>query len=418
MSNIFESLLTVVAPIARNFTESGYRLYLVGGVVRDALLANRFVVSDLDLTTDASPEVIRKLVTKKADAIWLQGEKFGTIGLRIGDHNFEITTHRSESYLDDSRKPVVVFSKSLDEDLARRDFTINAMAVDAVSGDFHDPFGGESDLKTKILKTPLDPQESFSDDPLRMLRAARFIAAYSLTPDGDLVDAAANLIDRLSIVSSERVRDEIFRLLCLDEPYFGFELLVEIGALGKLFPEIMSLDQPSRLKAFNRLSLVQKKSTVRLAALFFDVELNSVSERIKFLRLSRKDSTMILKLLQQTQIINSKPLEFVWSDEAVRRFFLTTTEEYFDAVLDFAKSLGINDHGLEVAFKKLLAVEELSDLRPALDGQQVMSILNLSSGSEVGKALEWLVELRLRKGQLPLDQVEFLLAEWWDTQTD
>ena len=167
----FDDLRAVVAPLAELFREAGHCLYLVGGVVRNALMVGKETTPDFDLTTDAPPDRIRDLVAGSADAVWLQGERFGTVGVRIGRHTLEITTHRSEAYLDDSRKPVVTFSKDLVEDLARRDFTVNAMAVDIGNGTLHDPFAGRADLEAGILRTPLAPEESFSDDPLRMLRA-------------------------------------------------------------------------------------------------------------------------------------------------------------------------------------------------------------------------------------------------------
>ncbi|HJP25557.1 MAG TPA: CCA tRNA nucleotidyltransferase, partial [Acidimicrobiales bacterium] len=177
----FDDIRAAVAPVAGPFHAAGHGLYLVGGLVRDRLLRDDRT-PDHDLTTDATPDRIRELVAEVADAVWLQGERFGTVGLRVGDVTMEITTHRAEAYLSDSRKPVVRFSSELFEDLARRDFTVNAMAVDVADGMLHDPFGGRADLETRTLRTALDPVESFSDDPLRMLRAARFLSRYGLTP--------------------------------------------------------------------------------------------------------------------------------------------------------------------------------------------------------------------------------------------
>jgi len=204
----FDDLLAVVAPLTELFREAGHCLYLVGGVVRNAHLPGEETTPDIDLTTDAPPDRIRDLVTGSADAVWLQGERFGTVGVRIGRHTFEITTHRSEAYFDDSRKPVVTFTKDLGEDLARRDFTVNAMAFDVVNETLHDPFNGRVDLQARILRTPRTPEESFSDDPLRMLRAARFVAGYRLDPVPGLVEAARQLADRVAVVSpSESVRN-------------------------------------------------------------------------------------------------------------------------------------------------------------------------------------------------------------------
>jgi poly(A) polymerase len=191
----FDDLREAVAPVSERFTAAGHRLYLVGGLVRDRLMG-LVSTNDHDLTTDATPDLVREIVEDVADAVWLQGERFGTVGIRVGDLIMEITTHRAESYVGDSRKPVVRFSTDLHEDLGRRDFTVNAMAVDVVDGQLHDPFDGRADLAAGILRTPLSPEESFGDDPLRMLRAARFHARYDLVPVDGLVEAARTLAEK------------------------------------------------------------------------------------------------------------------------------------------------------------------------------------------------------------------------------
>ena len=201
----FDDLRDAVVPVSERFAAAGHRLYLVGGLVRDSLMGLA-PTTDHDLTTDATPDQVRRLMEGVADAVWLQGERFGTVGIRVGDLIMEITTHRAESYVGDSRKPVVRFSTDLHEDLGRRDFTVNAMAVDVVDGKLHDPFDGRADLAAGILRTPLSPEESFGDDPLRMLRAARFHARYDLVPVDGLVEVARSLADRIGIVSGERIR--------------------------------------------------------------------------------------------------------------------------------------------------------------------------------------------------------------------
>ena len=175
---IFIEIVNTAADLTNLFKDNGFRLYFVGGIVRDLLLGYKPDVQDLDCTTDASPKEIKRIVQPIADAVWLQGERFGTVGMRVNGTNYEITTHRAESYVDDSRKPVVNFSTNLSDDLIRRDFTVNAMAVDTATGELFDPYGGVKDLEEMTLRTPMDPEESFTDDPLRILRAARFIAAY------------------------------------------------------------------------------------------------------------------------------------------------------------------------------------------------------------------------------------------------
>ena len=190
--NTFDEVINIAAEVTDLFTKKGFRLYFVGGIVRDLLLGLPSDAQDLDCTTDALPEQIKDIVQEIADAVWLQGERFGTIGMRLGEINFEITTHRAESYIDDSRNPIVQFSNDLTNDLIRRDFTVNAMAVDASTGDLYDPYNGIEDLEERILRTPMDPKESFNDDPLRILRAARFIATYKLIPTLDLLSGTTS----------------------------------------------------------------------------------------------------------------------------------------------------------------------------------------------------------------------------------
>src|SRR3954453_7148435 len=220
----FGRVLDEVAPLAERFSARGHRLYLVGGSVRELLLGATGDDHDLDFTTDARPPQIKACLDGVADAIWTQGERFGTIGAKRGERIYEITTFRAESYTDESRKPHVTYADEIDLDLSRRDFTVNAMALEVTQGAIPalvDPFGGAADLMTKVLRTPLAPEISFSDDPLRMLRAARFIARYDLQPRDELVEAATRLASRLAIVSAERIRDELDKLIVLDHPAAG-----------------------------------------------------------------------------------------------------------------------------------------------------------------------------------------------------
>jgi poly(A) polymerase len=413
----FDDLRAVVAPLAGVFLEAGHSLYLVGGVIRNALLVGEPSSPDFDLTTDAFPEQIRDLVAGSADAVWLQGELFGTVGARIGEHTLEITTHRSEAYLDDSRKPVVTFSRHLAEDLARRDFTVNAMAVDIGDGTLHDPFDGRADLEAGILRTPLAPEESFSDDPLRMLRAARFVADYRLTPTAGLVEAARRLVRRVSIVSVERVREELLRLLAVEDPRAGLDLLVEIGLLEIILPNVAALDDSSRQTAFDRVSIATNNPLVRLAALLLDFEPALVRYRVLELRFSRREQAIVEGLVRTAQRIRSSSSEGGWSAEEVRRL-AESAGDLLDEAFNLAVASGVDTDSLVAVVGELKAAGELEDLGPALNGRQVMAILDLVAGPEVGEALAWLADLRFRKGRLSIEDAEVLLVNWWRSRED
>ena len=249
-------VLRELEPLAERFLAAGHRLYLVGGTVRDLFVAADRADFDLDLTTDARPPEIKRCLEGWADAIWNQGEKFGTIGAQRIDpatgreRIYEITTFRAEAYTDDSRKPHVVFADDIEADLSRRDFTINAMALELTAdGDLPaliDPFGGVADLGTRTLRTPLGPDVSFSDDPLRMLRAARFIAGYQLEPTDDLVQAVRDMAPRLEIVSAERIRDELDKLMTVDHPAGGLWFLVDTGLADQFLPELPAMRLETR----------------------------------------------------------------------------------------------------------------------------------------------------------------------------
>jgi len=413
----FDDLRAVVAPLAELFREAGHRLYLVGGVVRNALMVGKETTPDFDLTTDARPDQIRDLVAGLADAVWLQGERFGTVGIRIGRHTFEITTHRSEAYLDDSRKPVVTFSKDLVEDLARRDFTVNAMAVDVDNGTLHDPFAGRADLEAGILRTPLAPEESLSDDPLRMLRAARFVAGYRLDPVPGLVEAARQLAERVAVVSIERVREELLRLLAVDDPRAGLDFLVEIGLLERVLPEVVILDRSSRQAAFNRVPIASGNPLDRLAALLLDLGPVEAGGRVRALRFSRRETAIVKGLVEIVDRVRSGPPEGGWSAEDVRRMAFKAGE-LLDRALDLAVAVGVDTGDLVTAVRELRGVGELEDLGPALDGGQVMAVLDLVGGPEVGEALAWLTDLRLREGRLSVKEAEMFLTDWWQNRED
>ena len=276
-----QPLLAETSALAARFQRAGFRLYLVGGVVRDAVLGRLAEQGkDLDFTTDARPDDIEAVVAGWADAVWLQGKKFGTIGLLKDGRRMEITTHRAEAYHPDSRKPDVSFSDAIEADLSRRDFTVNAMALALPELRLVDPFNGIDDLAAHRLRTPLSPDVSFSDDPLRMLRAGRFIAGYQLLPDRELVDAVVQLRGRLEIVSDERIRDELDKLMVTEDPSEGLWFLVNTGLAEEFLPELPALaveqDPIHRHKDVlaHTVAVVAKcrpDRILRLAALFHDV---------------------------------------------------------------------------------------------------------------------------------------------------
>ncbi len=237
--------IDAVAPVTRRFAAAGHRLYLVGGIVRDLLAGRPVRRQDLDLTTDAEPPTVKELVAPVASSLWTQGERFGTIGCIVDGQDLEITTHRAERYSGETRKPTVEFSDDVVADLSRRDFTINAIAIEVTSASprLIDPFDGSGDLAAAVLRTPIDPVVSFSDDPLRMLRAARFVAGFQLRPVAELTAAVADMGDRMSIVSRERIRDELVKLLALPDPTAGLDFLVATGLLEVVLSDIAARSQ-------------------------------------------------------------------------------------------------------------------------------------------------------------------------------
>ncbi|HYD09686.1 MAG TPA: CCA tRNA nucleotidyltransferase [Acidimicrobiales bacterium] len=454
-----QPVLAEVRPLADRFAASGHRAYLVGGTVRDLLLADRSSDAiDFDLTTDAVPDEIERLVSGWADAVWTQGKRFGTIGCKVGDRVFEITTHRAEAYAPDSRKPDVQFSDDIEADLSRRDFTVNAMALE-LTGDapeLIDPFGGAVDLATKRLRTPLSPEESFSDDPLRMLRAARFLAGYSLEPDEALVKAVVAMHDRLEIVSAERIRDELDKLLVVESPARGLWFLVDTGLAQEFLPELPGLaleqDPIHRHKDVlaHTIAVVEKTSrdkVLRLAALLHDIGKPKTRSfagggRVTFHHHEVVGARMARERMQQLKYPNDEIDDVValvemhlrfhtykmgWTDAAVRRYVrdaghllaklneltrcdCTTRNERK------ARELAQRMDSLEDRIVELRAQEELDALRPDLDGRQVMEHLGVAPGPVIGKALSFLLDLRLEEGPLGEDEARRRLDEWWAAQ--
>ncbi len=359
----FQPVLEELAPLTARFRDAGHRLYLVGGSVRDLLAGADTSTIDYDFTTDARPDAIKKVLKGWADAVWTQGEKFGTIGAKKGDRDFEITTHRAEAYHEDSRKPEVEFSDRVDSDLSRRDFTINAMALELTSDSptLVDPYDGAADLMTRTLRTPLAPEVSFSDDPLRMLRAARFIARFNATPAPELAEAVREMHGRLSIVSAERVRDELDKLVTLPHPTAGLWFAIDTGLADEFLPELpsMRLEQdpihqhkdvlthtlavmenvrPLDEQAENRPAFDFRR--VRLAALFHDVGkprtrgyqkgkgvtfhhhdavgARMTRKRMEVLRYSNDDVDAVTELVALHLRFHTYSMG--WTDSAVRRY--------------------------------------------------------------------------------------------------
>jgi poly(A) polymerase len=443
-------LLEQTRPLADRFVEAGHRLYLVGGVVRDALLDRP--LRDLDFTTDALPDEIELLVSGWADHVWLQGKRFGTIGLSKDGEHIEITTHRAEAYDPDSRKPDVRFATAVEDDLSRRDFTVNAMALLLPEPELLDPFGGLADLAARRLRTPLSPAESFTDDPLRMLRAARFISGYDLQPDTALVDAVRDLRGRLEIVSAERIRDELDKLLVLPSPTKGLWFLVDTGLAEEFLPELPALaleqDPIQRHKDVlaHTIAVVEKvrpDRLLRLAALLHDigkpktrsfgpggvsfhhhevVGARMARERMQALRYASADIDTVARLVELH--LRFHTYRMGWSDRAVRRYvrdagpLLADLNELVRSDCttrdkNKARELSERMDALEREIEQLREQEELDAIRPDLDGRQVMEHLGAPPGPAIGEALEFLLELRLDEGPLDEEEAYRRLDAWW-----
>jgi poly(A) polymerase len=456
----WQPIIDEARPLAERFAGAGHRLYLVGGIVRDLMVDRHLSSPDLDFTTDARPEQTKAIIDGWADAVWSQGEKFGTIGAKRGDRSYEITTHRSEVYLPDSRKPQVVYADAIEADLSRRDFTVNAMALELPDPRLIDPFDGAADLAAKRLRTPLSPEVSFGDDPLRMLRAARFIAGYGLVADDALLAAVDAMHDRLTIVSSERIRDELDKLLVVPDPSKGLWFLVNSGLVDHFLPELtaMRLEQDPihrhkdvlahTIAVISNVAPVDREGRpnriTRLAALFHDVGKpktrsigdNGVSfhhhevvgarmtrERMRALKYSNDDVEMVSKLVYLHLRFHTYAMG--WTDSAVRRF-VRDADPLLDELIELtrcdcttrnqrkAAELSRRMDELEARVADLRDREELASLRPDLNGEQVMETLAIGPGRDVGEALAFLLELRLDAGPLGEAEAQRRLREWWD----
>lgn len=443
------------AEIGALFEKAGKRLYLVGGIVRDALVGDLGLDADLDFTTDALPDEIESIVSGWADAVWLQGKRFGTIGLVKNGRTLEITTHRGEAYSPDSRKPEVTFSSDIETDLSRRDFTINAMALRLPELTLFDPFGGAADLGAKRLRTPLDPRVSFSDDPLRMMRAARFTARFELVPDREMLAAIDELAERTSIVSAERIRDELNKLLVVPNPGPGLWLLVKTGLAEQFLPELpaLALEQDPihhhKDVLAHTIAVVEKASPeriLRLAALMHDIGKpktrqitpNGVTfhhhdvvgarmtrERMRALRYPTEEIDDVSKLVELHLRFHTYAMG--WTDSAIRRYVrdagpllgrLNELTRCDCTTRNKAKAAKLSRRmdDLEEKIVDLRNREELDAMRPELDGVAVMEHLGLQPGRDVGRALKFLLQLRLDEGLLGEEEVRRRLDEWWKAE--
>jgi poly(A) polymerase len=454
----FRPYVDATEEVGRRFAAAGRSLYLVGGSVRDALFpgsAGTAEPHDLDLTTDALPAEIERLVQGWADDIWTQGEKYGTIGCRKGDQVYEITTHRAEVYVPESRKPEVTFGDDVVVDLSRRDFTINALALRLPDMELIDPFDGLGDLAAGRLRTPLDPEISFGDDPLRMLRAARFAARFSLEPDPALTAAVERMHGRLSIVSAERIRDELDKIVLVDVPSVALWFVVRTGLAGEFLPELPGLaleqDPIHRHKDVlaHTLAVVDKTSPnrlLRLAALFHDVgkpRTRAITDggvsfhhhevvgarmtrtRMEALRYSAADVDTVVRLVELHLRFHTYRLG--WTDKAVRRY-VRDAGEHLDLLNELtrcdcttrnaakARALARRMDELEARIAELGEQEELKALRPDLDGNQVMVLLGIGPSRAIGQALDFLMELRLDEGPLGEEEAARRLQAWWAEQ--
>jgi poly(A) polymerase len=452
-----QPLVEETGDIASRFTRSGFRLYLVGGVVRDAVTDRLRADMDLDFTTDARPDDIERVVGPWADSVWSQGKRFGTIGLLKDGRRMEVTTHRAEAYRPDSRKPEVVFADQIEADLARRDFTVNAMALSLPDLTLVDPFDGIGDLAAHRLRTPLSPEESFTDDPLRMLRAARFIAGYGLKPDAEILEAVTTLRARLDIVSDERIRDELDKLLVVPQPADGLWFLVRTGLAEEFLPELPALaleqDPIHRHKDVlaHTIAVVEKcppDRILRLAALFHDVgkpktrsfgARGAVSfhhhevvgarmarDRMRTLRYPTEDIDQVSRLVELH--LRFHTYKMGWTDSAVRRY-VRDAGPLLDRLNDLtrsdcttrnvarARALEKRMDELQQRISELRQHEELAAIRPDLDGNEIMARLGLKPGPVVGRALAFLMELRLEEGPLSKDEAGRRLDAWWAEQS-
>jgi poly(A) polymerase len=444
-----------IDPLAKElgdrFQAAGNELYLVGGVVRDLVIGRLTPITNFDFATDALPAETSRLLRGWAEAQYLVGVRFGTVGARRHGTLVEITTFREERYPEDERKPMVSFAKDIQTDLSRRDFTINAMAVRLPDGEFIDPFEGVKDLAAKRLDTPLDPEIAFSDDPLRMLRAARFVSQFGVTPVPPVVEAIERMRERLRIVSAERIREELEKLLLGESPGDGLALLVETGLAEEFLPELPALqleqDPVHRHKdvlrhTFAVIERLEPDQVLRLAGLLHDIGKPSTREitpeGVSFHHHEVVGARMAEERLRELRYPNAvvedvrKLVELHlrfhgfgegWTDAAVRRY-VRDAGPLLDKLNQLtradcttrdpkrAERFALLQDELEERIARLAEQENLDAMRPTLDGRQVMERLGLEPGPVVGEALAFLMEIRMERGEIPEDAAYGLLEAW------
>lgn len=452
-----EKLISSLDPITSVFSKAGFNIYLVGGIVRDILSGKQELSNDIDLTTDACPSEVKELLRKGGfSRVYDVGEAYGTIGLNYDGKNFEITTHRGEIYRRDSRKPLVSFSSSIEEDLSRRDFTINAMALKLPELNLIDPYGGEQDLRNKLLRTPREPDLLFLDDPLRMLRAARFISQLDFNVTPEIFDSALKLSGRLEIVARERIRQEFDKLILGNNTRDALWFLVKTKLIDQFIPEIpaLLLEQDPVHKHKDVLSHTievvagtRADKILRLAALFHDVGKPATKKitdkgvtfyhhdiigakitasRMRELSYKKEEIRDVSTLVRLH--LRFHTYRFGWSDSALRRYVrdagnlleklneLTRADcttrneskrqELIARLDDFEKRLA-----------DLKEKEALNSVKPELNGTQVMELLNLKPSKEVGEALKWLLEVRLEEGLLGQEEISKRLKQWYGNRS-
>ena len=452
----------LASSLAQAFKAKGFTLALVGGPVRDAILGR--LGNDLDFTTNALPQESKKILQAWAENVWETGIAFGTVAGKRGDTTVEVTTFRSEQYDSDSRKPEVEYGKEILGDLARRDFTVNSMALELTGQEpeFIDPFNGLADLAKKVLRTPGKPNDSFNDDPLRMMRAARFASQLDFEIDTDVVSSIKDLSSRIAIVSAERVRDELTKILMSPNPRKGITILVDTGLAEIFIPEIpklrLEVDEHHHHKDVYEHSITVLEQAImqearlgganlviRLAALLHDIGKPKTRSFIdgggvSFHHHEVVGARLVKKRLQELRF-DSHTVEAVetltalhlrfhgygdgeWSDSAVRRYVrdagellthlhvLTRADCTTRNKAKATRLSGVYD-SLEARIEILMEQEELSKIRPDLDGAQVMALLNLKPSREVGAAMNFLMELRLDQGQIGEEKATVELLNWW-----
>jgi len=456
-----DRIAPVIDALGERFAAAGHELALVGGPVRDAMLGRQH--NDLDLTTSARPEQTEALLKGWADAIWDMGRDFGTIGCRKGEWQVEITTYRSEAYDPSSRKPTVDFGDTLAGDLGRRDFTVNAMAVRLPGRELEDPYAGVVDLAHRVLRTPGRPEDSFSDDPLRMMRAARFAAQLGFTVAPEVVEAMTAMAGRIEIISAERVRDELVKLVCAPYPRHGLRLLVDSGLAAIVLPELPALalerDEHHRHKDVYEHTLTVLEQAIdleprlpgggpdfvaRFAALMHDigkprtrrfvgdgtvtfhhhdvVGAKMTRKRMKALRFSNDQIDAVSKLVELHLRFHGYGTG-EWTDSAVRRYVrdagdqlqrlhVVTRADCTTRNQRKADRLRRTYDDLEARIARLSEQEELGKIRPDLDGNQIMEILGIGPGREVGAAYQHLLELRMDRGPMSQEDAKAALLEW------